>query len=67
MKKCLDPELHEMRPCDCPGRETITEKMRLDRVLKFLNADPVLSNNGRRKWTRRTFDAVIRAERRGKL
>ena len=21
-RKCLDPELHEIRPCDCPQKET---------------------------------------------
>ena len=28
--KCQDPELHEVRPCDCPGVLFISDRMRLD-------------------------------------
>ena len=40
----------------------ITDKMRLDRCLKFLNSDPVISNCGNRVFSRVSIDCLIREE-----
>ena len=44
-------------------KRSISDKERLDYTLRFLNAHPVMSNNGTRVFARATIDAAIRAER----
>jgi hypothetical protein len=53
------------RPANC--FPPITDTERLDRVLKFLNQNPVTSHNGFRSWTRQSIDAAIRAGERNKI
>ena len=48
------------------GRGKITDKQRLDLVLRFLNENPVISNEGKRVFHRSTIDAAIRRARKGR-
>lgn len=71
MSKCLDPELHEVRPCDCPGVVRISDTMRLDHaiahpdtLMDWKYGEPYGIKTP--KDPRKAIDAAIRAERRRK-
>ncbi len=52
--RCIDPELHEMRPCDCPGvPRFISDTERLDKLIEMIRPQWVIG--------RPEIDAAIRA------